>query len=197
MWIQELWSEVPNELNSFPWIHRFFLRLPVTVCLFLRPHQSLHDWIWQVFAWKYYPLAGVEIFKQTPCGLELGYSNLLFNFVVGTIKHQATGRQNAVVQGTDSYMSGSPFPPLRGSEPSKRDDWGYSLWRASGLAIGIGVRKRLPNKAGEKKKSVVPTCNTGFPCGFQFASEDSRFRSSADSRACLIGILVTCSPTCL
>ena len=52
----------------------------------------------------------MEIFKQTPCGLELGYSNLLFNFVVGTIKHQATGRQNAVVQGTDSYMLALPFP---------------------------------------------------------------------------------------
>ena len=52
----------------------------------------------------------MEIFKQTPCGLELGYSNLLFNFVVGTIKHQATGRQNAVVRGTDSYMLATPFP---------------------------------------------------------------------------------------
>jgi len=51
----------------------------------------------------------VEIFKQTPCGLELGYSNLLFNFVVGTIKHQATGRQKAVVRGTDSYMLATPF----------------------------------------------------------------------------------------
>ena len=65
---------------------------------------------------------GVEIFKQTPCGLELGYSNLLFNFVVGTIKHQATGRQKAVVQGTDSYMQATPVTLLRGSEPSMRDD---------------------------------------------------------------------------
>ena len=53
---------------------------------------------------------GVEIFKQTPCGLELGYSNLLFNFVVETIKHQAIGRQKAVVQGMDSYMLATPFP---------------------------------------------------------------------------------------
>ena len=52
----------------------------------------------------------MEIFKQTPCRLELGYSNLHFNFVVGTIKHQATGRQKAAVQGTDSYMLATPFP---------------------------------------------------------------------------------------
>jgi len=97
----------------------FFLRLPIAVCLFLRLYQSLHDWIRQVFAWKYYPFMGVEIFTQTPCGLELVHSNLLFNFVVGTIKHLATGRQNAVVQGTDSHMQATPFPLLRGSEPSK------------------------------------------------------------------------------
>jgi len=67
----------------------------------------------------------------------------------------------------------------------------------NGLVVGIGVRKRLPNEADENKKSAVPTCDTGYPCGFQFVSEDSRFRSSADSRACLIGISVTSSPTCL
>ena len=53
---------------------------------------------------------GVEIFTQTPCGLELGYSNLLFNFVVGTIKHQATGRQKAVVQGNGFVHAGYSSP---------------------------------------------------------------------------------------
>jgi hypothetical protein len=68
----------------------------------------LHDCIRQVFAWKYYPFTGVEIFTQTPCGPELVHSNLLFNFVVGTIKHQATGRQNAVVQETDYVPLATP-----------------------------------------------------------------------------------------
>ncbi|MBQ8959377.1 MAG: hypothetical protein IJ057_12915, partial [Bacteroidales bacterium] len=93
---------------------------------------------------------------------ELGYSNLLFNFVVGTIKHQATGRQNAVVQGTDSYMQATPFPFLRRSEPGKGN--GYLLWRTIGLAIWAFV-KGYQNKAGENKKSAVPTCNTECPCG--------------------------------
>ena len=54
---------------------------------------------------------GVEIFTQTPCGLELVHSNLLFNFVVGTIKHQATGRQNAVVRGNGFVHAGYSLPP--------------------------------------------------------------------------------------
>ena len=93
----------------------FFLRLPIAVCLFLRLYQSLYDWIRQVFAWKYYPFTGVEIFTQTPCGPELVHSNLLFNFVVGTIKHQVTGRP-AKVRGEIRTYRLLPFPLLRESE---------------------------------------------------------------------------------
>jgi len=57
----------------------------------------------------------VEIFTQTPCGLELVHSNLLFNFVVGTIKHQATGRP-AKVRGEIRTYRLLPFPLLRESE---------------------------------------------------------------------------------
>ena len=59
---------------------------------------------------------GVEIFKQTPCGLELGYSNLLFNFVVGTIKHQAIGRPAKVHGGI--RLHGLRAPPSRSERTS-------------------------------------------------------------------------------
>lgn len=72
---------------------------------------------------------------------------------------------------------------------------GYSQWRQLNRLYGLSVRKRQPTKTDEKKKSAVPTCKTEYPCGSQFASEDSRFRSSADSRACLMALSVSCIPT--
>jgi len=139
----------------------------------------------------------VEIFKQTPCGLELGYSNLLFNFVVGTIKHQATGRQKAVVQGTDSYMLALPFPLFAEANQARGMTEAIRYGEQVDWLLGRMFVKGYQTKRDENKKSTVPTCNTECPCGFQFASEDSRFRSFADSRVCHIGISVTCSPTCL
>ena len=59
------------------------------------------------------------------------------------------------------------------------------------------VRKRTQNKADEIKKWAVLTYDTECPCGFQFVSEDSRFRSSAISRTCYIAFSVSCIPTML
>jgi len=54
----------------------------------------------QSFFGEILPLAAWR-FPRNPLGLKLCHSNLRFTFAAGTIKHQATGRQNAVVQETD------------------------------------------------------------------------------------------------
>ena len=127
---------------------------------------------------------GCGDFPETLQGLKLCHSNLRFTFATGTIKHQARGDKSGAFGKRIRSFGLLPFPPLRQGELIIR-------------LIGISARKSSQNIADEKKKSAVTTCNTECPCGFQFASEDSRFRSSADSRVCHTGISVTCSPTCL
>ena len=61
------------------------------------------------FCLKILPLHGCGDFHANPLGLELVHSNLLFNFVVGTIKHQATGRP-AKVRGEIRTYRLLPFP---------------------------------------------------------------------------------------
>ena len=88
-----------------------------------------------------------------------------------------------------------PFPLFAGCERTSGQiedvRWSEQMFR---LSDGV-IRKSNQNRADENKKSAVPTCNTECPCGFQFASEDSRFLSSADSRACHIALSVSCTPT--
>jgi len=81
----------------------------------------------QSFFGEILPPCGCGDFPETPWGLKLCHSNLRFTFVVGTIKHQATGRQKRCVRETDSHMQATPVPSLRGSEPDKWDDGGCSL----------------------------------------------------------------------
>jgi hypothetical protein len=54
------------------------------------------------------PFSGRGDFPETLQGLKLCHSNLRFTFATGTIKHQATGRQNAVVQETDFEPLATP-----------------------------------------------------------------------------------------
>jgi len=106
-------------------------------------------------------------FPRNPLGLE----TLPFQFAFYLC------RWNNQTSGDRKTYRLLPFPLLRGNE---RTSWFY----------GLSIRKRLPYKAGENKKSAVLTCDTECPRGFQFANGDSRFRSSADSRACLIALSV-------
>ncbi|MBR1504493.1 MAG: hypothetical protein IJ614_00095, partial [Prevotella sp.] len=63
----------------------------------------------KVFSAKYYPLAGVEISPKPLGAPKLCHSNLRFTFAAGTIKHQAIGRQNAVVRETDYASLATPL----------------------------------------------------------------------------------------
>ena len=62
-------------------------------------------------------------------------------------------------------------------------DWDYMLVKAT-RTERMRIRNRLSSPA-----------ILNAPSGFQFASEDSRFLSSADSRVCLIALSVSCTPT--
>jgi len=136
----------------------------------------------QSFFGEILPPCGCGDFPETLQGLKLCHSNLRFTFATGTIKHQARGDKSGAFGKRIRSFGLLPFPPLRQGELIIR-------------LIGISARKSSQNIADEKKKSAVTTCNTECPCGFQFASEDSRFLSSADSRACLIALSVSCTPT--
>ena len=121
-------------------------------------------------------------FPRNPLGLET--LPFQFAFYLCHRNNQTSGErgQKRCVRETDSHIQATPVTPLRQGELIIR-------------LIGISARKSNQNRADEKKKSAVTTCNTECPCGFQFASEDSRFLSSADSRACLIALSVSCTPT--
>ena len=89
--------------RNLPTTFRKFARLDLTsFCLKILPPCGCGDF-------QANPLRACARPQVALHSKELGYSNLLFNFVVGTIKHQATGRQKAVVRGTDSYMLATPF----------------------------------------------------------------------------------------
>ena len=130
----------------------------------------------------------MEIFKQTPCGLELGYSNLLFNFVVGTIKHQATGRQNAVVQGTDSYMLATPFPLFAEANQAKGMTEAIRYGEQVDWLLGLVFVKGYQTMQARTRNRLSPPAILNALVVSSVANGGSRFRSSADSRACLIGI---------
>jgi len=55
------------------------------------------------------PFSGRGDFPETPWGLKLCHSNLRFTFAAGTIKHQATEKQNAVVREMDYVPLATPL----------------------------------------------------------------------------------------
>ena len=160
--------------------------------------SKVADWIRQVFSAKYYPLAGVEIFPKTPWGLNLTIPICVLPLPLeqSNIRRQGDKMRWFKERIRTCWLLPSPFfaeaNQARGMIKNIRCGEQVN-WLQKGWLFVKGYQ----NKADENKKSAVLTCNTEYPCGFQFASEDSRFRSSADSRTCLIGISVTCSPTCL
>ena len=149
----------------------------------------------QSFFGEILPLCGCGDFPETPWGLKLCHSNLRFTFATGTIKHQAKGDKSGAFGKRIRTFGLLPFPLFAGCERTSGQiedvRWSEQMFR---LSDGV-IRKSNQNRADENKKSAVPTCNTECPCGFQFASEDSRFLSSADSRACHIALSVSCTPT--
>ncbi|MBQ9294889.1 MAG: hypothetical protein IJ219_08195, partial [Bacteroidaceae bacterium] len=74
----------------------------------------------------------------------LCHSNLRFTFAAGTIKHQATGRQNAVVRETDYTLLATP---LRSCS--------WQRTRLIGLVWKF-VRKRTQRKSGRDKEMGCP-----------------------------------------
>ena len=128
------------------------------------------------------PLSGRGDFPETPWGLKLCHSNLRFTFATGTIKHQARGDKSGAFGKRIRTFGLLLVPPLRQGEQMI-------------MLYVVSVRISNQNRADENKKSAVTTCDTECPCGFQFASEDSRFLSFADSRVCLIALSVSCTPT--
>jgi len=106
------------------------------------------------------------------------------NQTSGDRKTKCGGSRNGFVH------AGYSRPPSSRKRTKQNGIRGYSQWRQLNRLYGLSVRKRQPTKTDEKKKSAVPTCDTECPCGFQFVSEDSRFRSSADSRVCLMALSV-------
>ena len=93
-------------------------------------------------------------------------------------------------EGTKAVRSGDGFVHAAYSRsPSSRKrtkllaDWDYMLVKAT-RTERMRIRNRLSSPA-----------ILNAPSGFQFASEDSRFLSSADSRVCLIALSVSCTPT--
>jgi hypothetical protein len=70
------------------------------------------------------PFSGRGDFPETLQGLKLCHSNLRFTFAAGTIKHQATGRQNAVVQETDYVPWATPLFVFSSANYTNGLDWG-------------------------------------------------------------------------
>ena len=90
---------------------------------------------------------------------------------------------------TDSYRLATPAPSSR--KRTKQEGYLRLFAMANKMDCYWDLFvKGYQNEADVHKKSAVPTCDTECPCGFQFVSEDSRFRSSADSRACLMALSV-------
>ena len=90
MWIQELLSEVPNELIRF-------LESTVFFCVSYRrlfvpaARSKVAELDSQSFFGEILPPCGCGDFPETPWGLKLCHSNLRFTFATGTSKHQARG----------------------------------------------------------------------------------------------------------
>ena len=155
MWIQELWSEVPNELIPFPWIHRFFSassyrRLFVPAALSKVAELDSQSFFGEILP----PFSGRGDFPETLQGMKLCHSNLRFTFAAGTIKHQATGRQNAVVQETDYVPLATPSFVFAEANQTK---WAW---------LGNVFVKGHNDRADEIKKWAVITCNTEYPQRF-------------------------------
>ena len=120
-------------------------------------------------------------FPRNPLGLE----TLPFQFAF-----YLCHRNNIRREGTKAVRSGNGFAHSsysRSSSSRKRTkllaDWDYMLVKAT-RTERMRIRNRLSSPA-----------ILNAPSGFQFASEDSRFLSSADSRVCLIALSVSCTPT--
>jgi len=124
-------------------------------------------------------------FPRNPLGLET--LPFQFAFYLCHRNNQTSGErgQKRCVRETDSHIQATSVPPFAKANVFL----GRLRMFADGeliyeLSAGV-IRRSNQNRADEDKKSAVPTCNTECPCGFQFASEDSRFLSSADSRRVL------------
>lgn len=86
------------------------------------------------------PFSGRGDFPETPWGLKLCHSNLRFTFAAGTIKHQATGRQNAVVQETDYVPLAAPSSVFATANQTN----GHWIWECA--------RKRTQRRSGRDKE---------------------------------------------
>ena len=88
-----------------------------------------------------------------------------------------------------------PFPLFAGCERTFGQIKDVRWWRMLWIIRWSDFVKATRTERMRIRNRLSPPAILNAPSGFQFASEDSRFLSSADSRVCLIALSVSCTPT--
>ncbi len=130
-------------------------------------------------------------FPRNPLGLET--LPFQFAFYLCHRNNQTSGErgQRRCVRETDSHIQATPVPPFRQGERIS----GQIRMFAGGEPMLEIIRwsdfvKETRTERMRQRNRLSPPAILNAPSGFQFASDDSRFLSSADSRACLVALSV-------
>ena len=130
----------------------------------------------------------------------LGLETLPFQFAFYLChrNNQTSGErgQKRCVRETDSHIRATPVPSLRQGERTFWVGNAVRWWRTDvrNYQMEWFVKATRTKRMRIRNRQSSPAI-LNAPSGFQFASEDSRFLSSADSRVCLIALSVSCTPT--